>query len=44
LPEILAEIERLQGLVTKTGGPREHEAMAFIRSYLAQRTRVPVPP
>jgi uncharacterized protein len=44
LPEILAEIERLQVLVTKTGGPREHEAMAFIRSYLAQRTRVPVPP
>jgi hypothetical protein len=30
--EIRAELERLQVLVDKTGGPREHEAMAYVRA------------
>ena len=29
--DILAELGRLQVLVDKTGGPREHEAMAYVR-------------
>jgi hypothetical protein len=40
LEEILGELDRLDGLVERTGGPREHEAMAFIRAYLG-RARVP---
>jgi hypothetical protein len=30
--EIRAELQRLQVLVDKTGGPREHEAMAYVRA------------
>ena len=30
--EIMAELGRLQVLVDKTGGPREHEAMAYVRA------------
>jgi uncharacterized protein len=33
-----AEIERLQELVDKTAGPRERAAMAYVRSYVAERT------
>ena len=29
------ELDRLQELVDKTAGPREREAMAFVRSYVA---------
>jgi uncharacterized protein len=32
------ELDRLQELVDKTAGPREREAMAFVRSYVAQRS------
>ena len=32
-----AELDRLQVLVDKTAGPREREAMAFVRGYVAQR-------
>jgi uncharacterized protein len=32
--EIAAEVDRLQVLVDKTGGPREHEAMAYVRSVI----------
>jgi uncharacterized protein len=39
LEEILGELARLDGLVEKTGGAQEREAMAFIRTYLG-RTRV----
>ena len=31
-----AELDRLQVLVDKTAGPREREAMAFVRSYVAR--------
>jgi uncharacterized protein len=34
--EIRAELERLQVLVDKTGGPREHEAMAYVIKALAR--------
>jgi len=37
LPEILAEIGRLEALVEKTGGPREREALLLIRSYVERR-------
>jgi hypothetical protein len=30
--EIRAELDRLQVLVDKTGGPREHEAMSYVRA------------
>jgi hypothetical protein len=33
-----AELDRLQELVDKTAGPREREAMAFVRDYVAQRS------
>ena len=33
-----AELDRLQVLVDKTAGPREREAMAFVRSYVARRS------
>ncbi len=33
-----AELDRLQELIDKTAGPREREAMAFVRGYVAQRT------
>jgi hypothetical protein len=33
-----AELDRLQELVDKTAGPREREAMAFVRDYVTQRT------
>jgi uncharacterized protein len=39
LPEILAEIGRLEVLVAKTGGGREREALLFIRSYIEQGAR-----
>jgi hypothetical protein len=29
---VRAELERLQVLVDKTAGPREHEAMAYVRA------------
>ena len=32
------ELDRLQELVDKTAGPREREAMAFVRGYVAQRS------
>ena len=32
------ELDRLQELVDKTAGPREREAMAFVRGYVTQRT------
>jgi hypothetical protein len=32
------ELDRLQELVDKTAGPREREAMAFVREYVAQRS------
>jgi hypothetical protein len=32
--EIRAELERLQVLVDKTGGPREHEAMELVRQHV----------
>jgi uncharacterized protein len=34
--EVLAELERLDHLVDKTGGPAEREAMAFIRAHVAR--------
>jgi uncharacterized protein len=34
---VAAELDRLQELVDKTAGPREREAMAFVRGYVAQR-------
>jgi len=37
LPEILAEIGRLEALVEKTGGPREREALLLIRSHVERR-------
>jgi hypothetical protein len=33
-----AELARLQELVDKTAGPRERAAMAYVRSYVAERT------
>ena len=35
--EMLQELDRLDPLVDKTGGPAEREAMAFIRAYVARR-------
>jgi hypothetical protein len=35
--EIVSELDRLDTLVTKTGGDDEREAMAFIRAHLARR-------
>jgi hypothetical protein len=35
--EVLAEIEKLEVLVEKTGGRGERQAMAFIRAYIARR-------
>ncbi len=35
---VLAELGRLQELVDKTAGPREREAMAYVRRYVAERT------
>jgi hypothetical protein len=37
--EIAAEYRRLAILVDKTGGPREHEAFAFLQSYVEATTR-----
>jgi hypothetical protein len=34
---VAAELERLQELVDKTAGPREHAAMAYVRRYVAAR-------
>jgi hypothetical protein len=34
--EIRAELERLQVLVDKTGGPREHEAMDYVRAAIGE--------
>jgi hypothetical protein len=34
--QILSEFERLQLIVDKTAGPREHEAMALLTSYVHQ--------
>ena len=33
-----AELDRLQELVDKTAGPREHAAMDYVRRYVAERT------
>jgi hypothetical protein len=33
-----AELDRLQQLVDKTAGPREREAMAYVRGYVAQKS------
>jgi uncharacterized protein len=35
--EMLQELDRLDPLVDKTGGPAEREAMAYIRAYVARR-------
>jgi hypothetical protein len=35
--EILAEFKRLAVLVTKTGGPREHQAFELLREHVRQR-------
>jgi hypothetical protein len=35
---VQAELARLQELVDKTAGPRERAAMAYVHSYVAQRT------
>jgi hypothetical protein len=35
---VQAELNRLQELVDKTAGPRERDAMAFVRDYVTQRT------
>jgi uncharacterized protein len=35
---VLAELDRLQELVDKTAGPREREAMAYVRHYVDERT------
>ncbi len=35
--ELLAPLPGLQTLVEKTGGPREHEAFALLRSYIEER-------
>jgi hypothetical protein len=34
---VLRELERLEVLVEKTGGPQEREAMAFVRDHVARR-------
>lgn len=36
-PEILAELERLQPLIDKTGGPTEHSAFDFLRKTIDDR-------
>ena len=35
---MLAELARLQELVDKTAGPREREAMSYVRRYVDERT------
>ena len=35
---VSAELDRLQELVDKTAGPREREAMDYVRRYVAERT------
>jgi hypothetical protein len=35
---VLAELDRLQELVDKTAGPREREAMTYVRRYVDERT------
>jgi hypothetical protein len=40
LEEILAEYTRLAVLVQKTGGPREHEAFAFLQDYVERQRPV----
>jgi hypothetical protein len=35
---VWAELARLQQLVDKTAGPREREAMEYVRRYVAERT------
>jgi uncharacterized protein len=35
---VLAELDRLQELVDKTAGPREREAMTYVRQYVDERT------
>jgi hypothetical protein len=37
--EVRAELQRLQVLVDKTGGAREHEAMAYVRSVIKALAR-----
>jgi uncharacterized protein len=36
--QVQAELARLQELVDKTAGPREREAMDYVRRYVAERT------
>jgi hypothetical protein len=38
--EVLRELDRLDPLVDKTGGPTEREAMAYIRAHVARRVSV----
>jgi hypothetical protein len=35
---VLAELDRLQGLVDRTAGPREREAMEYVRDYVDRRS------
>jgi hypothetical protein len=35
---VVAELDRLQVLVDKTGGPGERAAMDYVRGYVAERT------
>ncbi len=35
---VQTELHRLQELVDKTGGPREHAAMEYVRRYVVERT------
>ena len=37
--EVLRELDRLDPLVDKTGGPAEREAMAYIRAHVARLAR-----
>ncbi|MBL8822523.1 MAG: DUF447 family protein [Planctomycetia bacterium] len=41
--QILSEMDRLQPLVEKTGGKREHAAFDFLRKYVAEYTPPEVP-
>jgi len=36
---VLAELERLQDLVDRTAGPREREAMDYVRDYVTRQSR-----
>ena len=38
--QILADLERLQVIVNKTAGEREHEAMNFVTAYVREKLEV----